>query len=217
MICARQAHDHLTGVRRSHELASLGRRICEPEWDFLELREVVMQDRPTAAELLDSVAEYLFAELRPEVPREQRFKVLVAANVCAVVAREIGAGEEPDRRGPGAVRRAARRARSTMFAPPPPSSRDGCAQASSMTGSRSWRRGSRSTSGASSRSPGPATTRARGRWGGLPPRPASRLLVEGAEQLHGLLGVRAGVGVPGLGPELLVERLADRVQDRLLR
>ena len=56
-----------------------------------------MQDRPTAAELLDSVAEYLFAELRPEVPREQRFKVLVAANVCAVVAREISAGDEPDR------------------------------------------------------------------------------------------------------------------------
>jgi aminoglycoside phosphotransferase (APT) family kinase protein len=37
VICARQARDHLTGVRRSHELASLGRRICEPEWDFLEL------------------------------------------------------------------------------------------------------------------------------------------------------------------------------------
>ncbi|HEY6654426.1 MAG TPA: DUF6285 domain-containing protein [Solirubrobacterales bacterium] len=55
-----------------------------------------MQDRPTAAELLDSVAEYLFAELRPEVPQEQRFRVLVAANVCAVVAREIRAGEEPD-------------------------------------------------------------------------------------------------------------------------
>jgi Domain of unknown function (DUF6285) len=55
-----------------------------------------MQDRPTAPELLDAVAEYLFAELRPEVPREQRFKVLVAANVCAVVAREIRACEQPD-------------------------------------------------------------------------------------------------------------------------
>src|SRR5439155_12593127 len=42
------------------------------------------------------VAEYLFAELRPEVPREQRFKVLVAANLCAVVAREIRAGDQPD-------------------------------------------------------------------------------------------------------------------------
>jgi Domain of unknown function (DUF6285) len=55
-----------------------------------------MQDRPTAPELLESVAEYLFGELRSEVPREQRFKVLVAANVCAVVAREIRAGDEPD-------------------------------------------------------------------------------------------------------------------------
>jgi hypothetical protein len=57
----------------------------------------VAQDRPEAPELLESVAEYLFAELRPEVPREQRFKILVAANVCAVVARELRAGDAPDR------------------------------------------------------------------------------------------------------------------------
>jgi hypothetical protein len=56
-----------------------------------------MQERPDAAELLEAVAEYLFGELRPEVPREQRFKVLVAANVCAVVARQLRAGERPDR------------------------------------------------------------------------------------------------------------------------
>jgi len=37
VICSRQAADHLSGDRRSHELASLGRRICEPEWDLLEL------------------------------------------------------------------------------------------------------------------------------------------------------------------------------------
>jgi aminoglycoside phosphotransferase (APT) family kinase protein len=37
VICARQAHDHLTGLRPSVELASLGRRICEPEWDLLQL------------------------------------------------------------------------------------------------------------------------------------------------------------------------------------
>jgi aminoglycoside phosphotransferase (APT) family kinase protein len=39
VICARQARDHLAGVRRSHELAALGRRICEPEWDLLQLVE----------------------------------------------------------------------------------------------------------------------------------------------------------------------------------
>jgi aminoglycoside phosphotransferase (APT) family kinase protein len=37
VICARQAADHLSGRRSSVELASLGRRICEPEWDLLEL------------------------------------------------------------------------------------------------------------------------------------------------------------------------------------
>ena len=53
------------------------------------------QDRPGAPELLEAVAAYLFSELRPEVPREQRFRVLVAANVCAVVARELRAGDGP--------------------------------------------------------------------------------------------------------------------------
>lgn len=37
VICARQAKDHRDGTRSSHELASLGRRICEPEWDLLQL------------------------------------------------------------------------------------------------------------------------------------------------------------------------------------
>ncbi len=37
IICARQAADHRSGLRRGHELASLGRRICEPEWDMLGL------------------------------------------------------------------------------------------------------------------------------------------------------------------------------------
>lgn len=37
IICAQQAQRHLSGAERSLELASLGRRICEPEWDFLSL------------------------------------------------------------------------------------------------------------------------------------------------------------------------------------
>jgi hypothetical protein len=57
----------------------------------------VTQDQPSAPELLEAVAAYLFAELRPEVPREQRFRVLVAANVCAMVAREIRVGPGPSR------------------------------------------------------------------------------------------------------------------------
>jgi aminoglycoside phosphotransferase (APT) family kinase protein len=50
VICARQAHDHLTGARPSAELASLGRRICEPERDLLELLPAASSaPRPGAA------------------------------------------------------------------------------------------------------------------------------------------------------------------------
>jgi hypothetical protein len=55
----------------------------------------VTQDRPEAPELLDAVADFLFAQVRPAVPSELRFRTLVAANLCAVVARELRAGERP--------------------------------------------------------------------------------------------------------------------------
>lgn len=57
-----------------------------------------MQDSPSAAELLDAVAAYLFSELRPVAPREQRFRVLIAANICATLSRELRAGPEPSLR-----------------------------------------------------------------------------------------------------------------------
>jgi aminoglycoside phosphotransferase (APT) family kinase protein len=37
VICQRQAHRHLSGQARSVELAAVGRRVCENEWDLLEL------------------------------------------------------------------------------------------------------------------------------------------------------------------------------------
>ena len=55
-----------------------------------------MQDRPTAPELLDAMAAQLFGEVREWVPRERRFQILVLANLCAVIARELRAGEGPD-------------------------------------------------------------------------------------------------------------------------
>jgi hypothetical protein len=56
-----------------------------------------MQDRPTAPELLDAMAADLYSEVREWVPRERRFRVLVLANLCAVIARELRVGEEPSR------------------------------------------------------------------------------------------------------------------------
>jgi uncharacterized protein DUF6285 len=53
------------------------------------------QDRPDGPDLLDAVAEFLIADVSRSVPPEQRFQVLVAAHLCAVVARERRAGTEP--------------------------------------------------------------------------------------------------------------------------
>lgn len=51
-----------------------------------------MHDRPSAPELLEAVAELLAGSVAGAVPRELRFQVLVAANTCAIVARELDAG-----------------------------------------------------------------------------------------------------------------------------
>jgi aminoglycoside phosphotransferase (APT) family kinase protein len=41
VICRHQAERHLSGQFRSVELATIGRRVCETEWDLLELLEGV--------------------------------------------------------------------------------------------------------------------------------------------------------------------------------
>ena len=37
IMCIMQASSHLTGMSRSHELAAIGRRVCENEWDLVQL------------------------------------------------------------------------------------------------------------------------------------------------------------------------------------
>jgi hypothetical protein len=54
-----------------------------------------VQDRPTGAELLEAMAGQLAGEVREWVPRERRFQILVLANLCAVIARELRAGNGP--------------------------------------------------------------------------------------------------------------------------
>ena len=84
LISAMQAHTHLGGLVRSVELATLGRRIAETEWDLLVLLvpEAVetaallpepvadatprsLQDRPSAAELLEAVREFVEQDVQP--------------------------------------------------------------------------------------------------------------------------------------------------------
>ena len=48
-----------------------------------------MQDRPTAIELLTAVREFLEHDVLPGLEGRKRFHGLVAANVLAIVAREL--------------------------------------------------------------------------------------------------------------------------------
>lgn len=50
-----------------------------------------MNDRPTAEELLAAVREYLLTEVAPSAAdHRSRFRALIAANVVAIVRRELG-------------------------------------------------------------------------------------------------------------------------------
>lgn len=69
-----------------------------------------MQDRPDAHELLSALAGYLSEELLPDVAEHHRFGIRVAANVCAMLARELESGA-PDRTEQRRLARAIRRGR----------------------------------------------------------------------------------------------------------
>ena len=53
-----------------------------------------MQDRPSVSELLRAVRGFLEDDLVPALEGRRRFHALVAANVLAIVERELGGEEE---------------------------------------------------------------------------------------------------------------------------
>ena len=126
VVCGLQVSAHLSGSTRSVELAAIGRRICESEWDLLALigvgpeepEEPVAPDpepdrspvtastppfgRPTAAELVEAVAEYLEAGVMEKSSGRGAFEARVARNVLHIAEREL-------RLGPGIAQDHARR------------------------------------------------------------------------------------------------------------
>jgi hypothetical protein len=106
-ICALQASAHLSGATRSVELAAIGRRVCESEWDLCALLWVTPPadgpepvaaegtvppfGRPTAAELLEAVREYVEG-LMERGEGAARFEARVARNALGVVERELRFG-----------------------------------------------------------------------------------------------------------------------------
>jgi aminoglycoside phosphotransferase (APT) family kinase protein len=106
--CMGQAAAHLSGAVRSHELAAIGRRVAEQEWDLIELLApeewtaaraarlpepipdvAGLYGRPTAREILDAVRRYLTEDVMPGTTGRLSFHARVAANMLAIVEREL--------------------------------------------------------------------------------------------------------------------------------
>jgi aminoglycoside phosphotransferase (APT) family kinase protein len=109
-ICALQASVHLSGATRSVELAAIGRRVCESEWDLFALLGVAPAvaagdlptpsgaavsapfGRPTAAELVEAVREYLERSVMERSEGGARFEARVARNALQTVERQLALG-----------------------------------------------------------------------------------------------------------------------------
>lgn len=59
------------------------------------IRVTTVQDRPSAAELLATIGEYLDQDVLPLMQGALRYHTLVAANLVAVLEREVQAGTAP--------------------------------------------------------------------------------------------------------------------------
>ncbi|HTT87104.1 MAG TPA: phosphotransferase family protein [Acidimicrobiales bacterium] len=109
VVCLLQASRHGSGVQRSVEFAAIGRRVCEVEWDLLDLMGAAPaplprvdgdggfggwapHDPPGVADLLETAAAFLRTEAGPALAGRTAFHTRVAANVAAMAAREIRMG-----------------------------------------------------------------------------------------------------------------------------
>jgi aminoglycoside phosphotransferase (APT) family kinase protein len=116
IMCMKQAAAHLTGLDRSVELAAIGRRVAEVEWDLLELLApesasapastapapdppgLDLYGRPTAEELLVAAQEFLLGPVTDSTDGQVRFHAKVAANVLATVTRQLQQGAAAEER-----------------------------------------------------------------------------------------------------------------------
>lgn len=120
VLCIYMSRRHLSGQTRSVELAAIGRRVSETEWDLLELlreqrfpphavrnggsRERGRRSagsaprgvygRPSAAELAAAVREYLQRQPARVGDASDRFGSRVAAHTLSIVERELARGAQ---------------------------------------------------------------------------------------------------------------------------
>ncbi|MEO7573254.1 MAG: phosphotransferase family protein [Acidimicrobiales bacterium] len=110
VICVMQAFGHQSGASRSVELATIGRRVCENEWDVLGLLSggplagpeprsstpvPTLHDRPHLHELVEAVREWVDGDVREGTDGRLSFHARVAANALRMVERELAQGPGP--------------------------------------------------------------------------------------------------------------------------
>src|SRR4051794_11960017 len=107
--CMLQADFHLSGRVRSVELATVGRRVAEQEWDLIELLapeacdaalaapaaprrpdDIRPYGRPTARELLEAVRSFLADDVTAGDDHGLRYQARVASTALDIVVRELG-------------------------------------------------------------------------------------------------------------------------------
>ena len=117
VICILQAMTHVNGALRSVDLAAIGRRVCEVEWDVLRCLglagdEVALDeapvrspassapgaagtaphDLPSAGGLLEAARELLHGPVLDATSGRVRYEARVAGNILAIVERELALG-----------------------------------------------------------------------------------------------------------------------------
>ncbi|MCX5042104.1 phosphotransferase family protein [Aldersonia sp. NBC_00410] len=108
-----QAERHLGGAEHSLELAAIGRRVCESEYDLLLILGLLedaaapaisdaprptLHDRPDLAEILDLVAGTLTDDIAPTLQTHDRERYLlrICTNLLRTAARQVAAGNGAD-------------------------------------------------------------------------------------------------------------------------
>lgn len=102
-----QAYRHLSGAEHSLELAAVGRRVCESEYDLLLALGLLdepghdvhataaanrLHDRPALTEILDLVSETLRDDVLGALPAEsgrEKYLLRICLNLLGMVDREI--------------------------------------------------------------------------------------------------------------------------------
>jgi len=104
-----QSQRHLGGAEDSIELAAIGRRVCESEYDLLLILGLLddveplpdvtapsLHDRPSLSEILELVAGTLRDDVAPVldgIHERERYLLRICVNLLGIAGRELGAGD----------------------------------------------------------------------------------------------------------------------------